>query len=105
MIPTIEEILAMLAKGECTQDQALQWIGSHIDSAVSRVALLDTFASMATIGVRGEEDTVISYSDAVALMGGERTGSTDLDDIKWWADAEARLRYVKAESMMKARIL
>lgn len=105
MIPGIEEILAMLAKGECTQEQALQWIGSHIDAATRDAALLDHFASTAAIGRDAEGN--IQTRSATAVMG-EDPPSWDAHPglaMQWWCDAEARIRYLKAESMMKARIV
>ncbi|NDZ11499.1 hypothetical protein C7T35_01360 [Variovorax sp. WS11] len=105
MIPAIEEIIAMLAKGECTQDQALQWIGSHIDLATQDAALRDHFATTAAIGRDAEGN--IQARSAVAVMG-EQPPTWEGNDLKamaWWCDAEARIRYLKAESMMKARII
>ncbi|MDN6885298.1 hypothetical protein QMO14_16960 [Variovorax sp. CAN2819] len=105
MIPTIEDILAMLAKGECTQEQALQWIGSHIDAATRDAALRDHFATTAAIG--RDANGNISTASAKAVMFEDppdwEAGPTAA--MQWWCDAEARIRYVKAESMMKARIL
>lgn len=105
MIPGIEEILAMLAKGECTQEQALQWIGSHIDAATRDAALLDHFATTAAIG--RDSDGNISTLSAKAVMGQDPPDWKENSGVamQWWCDAEARIRYVKAESMMKARIL
>lgn len=105
MIPGIEDILAVLLKGECTQEQALQWIGSHIDAATRDAALLDHFATTAAIG----RDTTgnISTLSAKAVMGEDPPDWEAHPGVamQWWCDAEARIRYVKAESMMKARIL
>jgi|GEM_PF-3247540 len=105
MGPSIEDILAMFAKGECTRDQALQWIGSHIDAAIRDSALLDHFASTAAIGRDSAGN--ISTNSAKAVMG-EDPPDWDANPaaaMQWWCDAEARIRYVKADAMMKARIL
>lgn len=105
MIPSIEEILAMIAKGECTQDQALQWIGSHIDAATRDAALLDHFASTAAIGRDASGN--ISTLSAKAVMGEDPPDweAAPAVAMQWWCDAEARIRYVKAEAMIKARLL
>lgn len=120
MIPSIEDILAMLVKGECTQDRALQWIGSHIELATSDAALRDHFASTAAIG--RDADGNIQTRSAVVVMGEEPPpfGDTEIvgnaaarevehqksvKAMQWWCDAEARIRYLKAESMMRARII
>ena len=105
MIPSIEDILAMFAKGECTLDQALQWIGSHIDLATQDAALRDHFATTAAIG-RDMNGNILTASAAVVM--GEEPPHWDTNPAKamqWWCDAEARIRYLKAESMMKARII
>lgn len=105
MIPGIEDILAMFLKGECTQEQALQWIGSHIDAATRDAALLDHFAATAAIG--RDSSGNISTLSAKAVMGEEppnwefHPGQA----MQRWCDAEARIRYIKASSMMKARPL
>lgn len=105
MIPSIEEILAMLAKGDCTQEQALQWIGSHIDLATRDAALLDHFATTAAIG--RDSTGNISTLSAATVMGEDPPDwpTNPGKAMQWWCDAEARIRYLKAESMMKARIL
>lgn len=102
MIPEISEILRMFAAGECTLEQAEQWIGSHIAQAEQRQMLLDHFASSAKIG--GDD---LNGGALLAVMGASKPGD-DLeaaDTMQWWADAEARIRYVKAEAMLRARIL
>lgn len=105
MIPGIEEILAMLVAGQCTQDQALQWMGRHIELATSDAALRDHFATTAAIG-RDTGGNMLPASAAV-VMGEEPPVWTENPSkaMQWWCDAEARIRYLKAESMMKARIL
>lgn len=105
MIPSIEEILTMFAKGECTLDQALQWIGTSIDNAVNREALRDTFASMAAIG-RDEKGNLLE-SSVTAVMGAARPpqDAAAHDAFQWWCMAEARIRYAKAEAMLEARCL
>lgn len=105
MIPSIEDILAMLVKGECTQDQALQWIGSHIDLATQDAALRDHFATTAAIG-RDAAGNILTAS-AKVVMGEDPPdwSANPSTAMQWWCDAEARIRYLKAESMMRARIL
>lgn len=113
MIPEIEEILRMLAAGQCTQEQALQWIGSHIDLAQQDQTLRDHFACTAAIGRNA--DGAISDDSAAAVMGclpydvprygSESTPEGRAKVFEWWCEAEARIRYAKAEGMMKARIL
>ncbi len=105
MIPALEEILAMLAKGECTQEQALQWVGSHIDVATRDAALLDHFASTAAVG--RDADGNIQARSAAAVMGGDPPDwdANPAAAMQWWCDAEARIRYAKADAMMRARIL
>jgi hypothetical protein len=105
MIPDIENILTMFSKGECTMDEALQWIGSHIDLATDREALRDTFASMAAIG-RDSDGNLLTAS-VVAVMGAPRPADdlSKADAFMWWCQAEARIRYAKAEAMLAARCL
>lgn len=95
----------MFAKGECTLDQAEQWIGTLIDGAISREALRDTFASMAAIG-RDSEGNLLT-SSVVAVMGAPRPADdlSKADAFMWWCKAEARIRYAKAEAMLEARCL
>lgn len=116
MTPSLEEILSMYSKGECTLAQAEQWIGTLIDGAMSREALRDTFASMAAIG-RDERGNLLPAS-VKAVMGcatpeeDPQFKNCDLAEgvgpakaFGWWCLAEARIRYAKAEAMLEARCL
>lgn len=106
----------MFSKGECTLDQALQWLGAHIDSQTNREVLRDTFASMAPIG-RDERGNLLPAS-VKAVMGYDKPyedpqfNNCDLTEgpgpakvFAWWCQAEARIRYAKAEAMLEARRL
>ncbi len=67
--------------------------------AQSGVTLLDWFAAT----IRLEE---ISINMATIIMGEKPPqwgDGNDLECLKWWADAEARLRYLNADAMMKER--
>lgn len=112
MIPSIEDIIRMLKAGECTEEQALQWIGSHIDLQADRTVLLDTFASMVDLWRDGNGN--LMPSSVLAVMGtvsppvneGEDSSpKANADRFQWWCLAEARIRYAKASAMMEARCL
>lgn len=105
MIPTIEEIIRMLRAGECTDDQALQWIGTHIDLASEDAALRDHFASTAAIARDGNGN--LPEDSVLAVMG--RTdppvAASAAERLEWWCTAEARIRYAKSDAMCKARMV
>lgn len=116
MIPSIEDIIRMLKAGECTAEEAEQWIGSHIDLQADRTALLDTFASM--VDVARDRDGELLYHSVTAVMGypipaaDPQFKGCDLEEgpgrakaFEWWCLAEARIRYAKASAMMEARCL
>lgn len=100
----------MLVAGECTTEQAEQWIGSHIDLQAERQVLLDTFASMVDLWRDGNGN--LMPSSVFAVMGelappNQPDGSrpTQAQSFAWWCLAEARMRYAKASAMMEARCL
>lgn len=103
MIPTIEEILGMIRRGDCTDEQALQWIGTHIDNATQDAALRDHFAATAAIA-RGPDGNLLRDS-VVAVMGADSPpiAANAVERMKWWCLAEARIRYSKADAMFSAR--
>jgi hypothetical protein len=106
MTPEVPQIAAMLKDGSATVEQAEQWLGTIIDSAIERTALRDTFAAMAAIG-RDSEGNLLKDS-VIAVMGQAIPPlecETVQDRLKWWATAEARIRYAKADAMMEARLL
>lgn len=52
MIPTLEDIIRMLARGECTAEQALRWLAAHEGSNAERLAEdRRAFAAMAMQGL------------------------------------------------------
>lgn len=63
MIPSIEDILAMLLAGECAKEQALQWINRHVEMASESDALRDHFAGLALQGVLAQSCGVAMGSD------------------------------------------
>lgn len=110
MFPEIPEILRMVKAGEIDIEQALQWIGQHIEQAAQGTMLKDHFASTAVIAV--VSDGTIPIGTAMTVMGGKPPAHASADDVpnqvkilNWWHTAEARVRYLKAEAMMAARIL
>ena len=112
MIPSLAEILRMLKADECTVEQAEQWLGAHIESAIEREVLRDTFASMAAIGHDGDGNLITSSVIAVmgragppVDVGTDSSPAATADRFKWWCTAEARIRYAKADAMLEARCL
>lgn len=79
MIPDIHAILEMIRAGECTVQQALQWINQHMENADLR----DHFAGLALQGL-------IAQSMGTAL------GSDPVHG--------ARYAYQAADEMLKARL-
>lgn len=109
MIPTIDDILRMLVAGECTQEQALQWIGAHIDTISSDVMMRDHMAAMMVAARDGDGNLLPASVEAV--MGaknppeGYNTPEGRKERFEWWCTAEARIRYAKADAMMVARLV
>lgn len=110
---TIEQLLANVRVGTCGIEEAAQQIGQYVSDALAeRVEaenLLDHFACTAAIGrdVHGN----IADSAARAVMGehpprwDDLAPSKNVAVLQWWATAEARIRYVKAQAMVEARKL
>lgn len=83
-------------------------ISGEWESSATGLSVRDYFAAKANIG----ENTPTTHQ-ARGVMGEEPPqwppfGSTvDFEQclkcVKWWAEAEARLRYVYADAMLKAR--
>lgn len=111
MIPDIEEILGMVANKACTMDQALQWIGQHIEREITNAALRDHFATTASIGRNSEG--ILLTKEVCAVMGRVEPPVSEEPDphrrrlmaLQWWCNAEARIRYMKADAMMEARVM
>jgi len=75
----------------------------NINSAVmneSGMTLRDYMAGQATFDV-----DELSENQAQAIVGYDnRLSKSDLvKRIKWWAEVEAKIRYIKADAMLKAR--
>lgn len=66
--------------------------------------LRDWFAGQALEGLSATEEGIVE-GVAKALMGGRPEGieTLSLEWFKWWAEAEARWCYMKADAMLKAR--
>lgn len=112
MIPQIDEILNLYKEGKAEMEQAVQWVGSHIQSAATDTMLRDHFALSAKVPV--DEAGFIPKDIAQNLMGeaAPQLSNADFGSAaavlkvnQWWHIAEARLRYLKADAMMAARIL
>lgn len=70
------------------------------------MTLRDYFAAHADISGDLEGDGCIEHRLALSLMNGEIPPSWDNDYLEarvWWASAESRLRYMKADAMLEAR--
>lgn len=105
-IPPMEEVLNKHKAGEIDTDQALQWIGSLIDSAVSREMMRDHFASAAMVPEEeGWQHLRVALAPEDPIAGLESSKKIALDVLTRRADMEARLRYIKADAMLRARIL
>jgi hypothetical protein len=70
--------------------------GDIVQNADQGVTKRDWFAANLT--------GVLSVRTARALMGDVPAPTANaLEEITWWAEAEARHRYIKADAMMKVR--
>lgn len=71
------------------------------DGMTYGMSLRDWFAGAYSFGIDG-----ISQTWAEKIMG-EKCPDWSLDDglacVRWWAEAEARVRYLHADAMLKAR--
>jgi hypothetical protein len=67
--------------------------------------LRDYMAIHADLSKDIEDDGCIARRLAIALMGGDPPNWDDyyLDARLWWLEAESRLRYRKADAMLRAR--
>lgn len=82
MIPTIDEIIAGVASGDFTQQQALEWIDEHIAIAVAGFDLRSMYAAAAlqgrlAAGVRPPNKEALAlecyeYADAMVAAAGAR---------------------------------
>lgn len=71
--------------------------------AVSGMSLRDYAAIHACIDGFLEEDGLLSMSNAKGLMHPEECPKTAAEALAWWFEAEARLRFMKADAMLRAR--
>jgi hypothetical protein len=80
--------------------------GPVIRETIQGMSLRDWFA--------GQVECLMSYHDGTWLMDGNgpmtiaemigrRQPSGNLQSIKWWAEAEATIRYLKADAMLAER--
>lgn len=70
--------------------------GDIVQNADQGMTKLDWFAV--------HMDCRVSVRNAEALMGESAPGAEDpIAHMKWWAEAEARYRYMKADAMMEVR--
>ncbi|WP_186181684.1 hypothetical protein [Burkholderia gladioli] len=79
--------------------------GLQHDPDFNGMSLRDHFASVADLAGIIENGGVIEERLAKAIMGGNPP-DWDTDYVAahtWWFEAEARVRYLKAEAMLKAR--
>ena len=70
------------------------------------LSIRDYFAAKADISHEIEDDGCIGQRLAIALMDGAMPPSWDNDYLEariWWARAESRLRYMKADAMLLER--
>lgn len=71
---------------------------SKDDGGPEVVPLRDYFALRMELGPDG-----ISIGLAKLLMESEPPSGSPLKNLQWWADAEAKWRYLHADSMLAAR--
>jgi len=81
---------------------------ANLDSPPSAwgMTLRDHFAVNADLSKDIEDDGCIDERTARNLMDGIAPPDWDDDFLnaqRWWAEAESRLRYIKADAMLKAR--
>jgi hypothetical protein len=86
MIPSIEDIIAMLLAGECTKEQAIGWLHTHKELSAG-ASMRDEFAALAM-------QTSLQYSQQ-AVAG--HISTSELHSIV------ARDAYRMADAMLKAR--
>jgi hypothetical protein len=70
------------------------------------MTLLDYFAIHADMRELIEPDGFIPQRLALAVMGGENPPNWDSEQVaatQWWCEAEAKIRYIKAHAMLRAR--
>ena len=70
------------------------------------MSLRDQFAVSADLSKDLEEDGCIDQHTALSLMDGTAPPEWYDDHLnarRWWAEAESRLRYLKADTMLKVR--
>lgn len=87
-------------------DAAKARFGDSNPDAFLGMSLRDYFAAKADIRDDFDSDGCIDQRLAVALMDGETPPNWDNDYLEarvWWAKAESRLRYMKADAMIAAR--
>lgn len=91
MIPVIEDIVAMLAAGDCTQEQAIAWLQQHVDNTDLK-ELRDGMAMAAMEGVSARVDN----ADGNRGMRVAWVSPEEADDI-------ATSAYRIADAMLKER--
>ena len=69
------------------------------------MSLRDYFASHASLDAFRDEDGSISLFSAKAVMDGNapNNNTPPIECIRWWIEAEVRLRFLVADAMLKAR--
>jgi hypothetical protein len=96
---------AVLAHASEPSEQEQNEFFAAID-ADKNIGLRDYFAAKADLSKDIERDGCIEQRLAVALMDGKNPPNWDDDFLAariWWLEAEMRLRYMKADLMMKVR--
>jgi hypothetical protein len=75
------------------------------NNGVPGMTLRDYFAAKADLSSFRDEDGSLSAFSAKAVMGAPPpiANTSPLDVVLWWAEAEARLRLIYADAMLKAR--
>lgn len=103
-LASIDGILAALQGGQIDTDSARDALLHHFDEMTGQAGLMDTFASLAHVTL--DEQGYVPRKQAEILMGGPIPPGMEafpLRVLQWYAEAEARWRYVKAAAAMKAR--
>lgn len=89
-----------------TKDNGGPAFPCELSTRFQGMTLRDYFAAKADISSDIESDGCIYQRLAIALMGGDLPPSWDNDFFEariWWARAESRLRYMKADAMLAER--
>ena len=99
-LPSVEEIVQGLISPDLSAAEGKRLIELHI--ALATGTLIDTFASMVQVPM--QFDGLLSPEIAALVMGeAPPARPLTLGGLEWYAEAEARLRYIKADAMSVAR--